>query len=283
MKVFFESFSNRELAAITWLGLVLVLVMLNKSQRKGLSNVVSLFFTKTIFSTFLIQTIFLSLCIYIAFLSGIWEKYLLKDSIWFIGGAIGLTLKYANSNRDNSSFKEVIKSSISLMIIIEFIANFHSFSYLFELILLPIMFLLGGIIAVTDNDKDKPVNEFASVVSGILGIWFLGHSVHLIYLSFGDFLSFQTLKLFLQPIILSLLYIPFIYGLLVYMKYGQLLAKMRAFSGFTSTEIRPIKIVLIKECGLNIDRLKKLSKTPSVFRSKSIDELNAAIREIPAS
>lgn len=277
---FIEAFNNRELAALTWMGLLAIIINFKGSVRKGLKGVLSALFQKKILAIFLSQLLYFTIIIIVANYFEIWEDYLLKDSIWYTVGSLGLTVKYISKNKKNTNFWSVIGSIVTLTVIIEFIANFYSFNYLFELILFPFMFLLGGVIAITDNDNDKAVNQFANVISGLLGLWFLGHSINLIYISIQEFLSIETLKLFLQPIILSIIYIPFIYGLLLIVEYEMLIVKMKVYSNPTKQELRSIRKVLRKECGLSLSRIKELSQQQKIFRAKNSTELRTSITEI---
>jgi len=117
------------------------------------------------------------------------------------------------------SFKEQIADNVKLIVILQFIMNFYSFSFPVELILgfftsTSIIFLYFIDSATTMKDEGtKTVKIFFSAVLIIVNAPLLFYAVWKVFSNYHSIFNIESIKSFLLPIVLLLWYLPLIYFL----------------------------------------------------------------------
>lgn len=87
-------------------------------------------------------------------LIGFWELSMQKDTIlWVAFAGFPLLMKSNKINSEQNYLNYIFKDSVKGIVIVEFIANFYSFSLITELILIPVMTL---IVLTQAFGSDKP-------------------------------------------------------------------------------------------------------------------------------
>lgn len=216
-------FNTRELSIILWAFLFFTwMIVVQKS------NLPSLFFNliKTIATMWKVVLPMIGYVLGTVFLLqqfSIWNTDLIKVTIfWFFGWAFILFLNSPKIAAEKGYLKKIIRELVGLAAIISFIVHFYSFSIWIELMLVPLFVMLGGLLALTElSAKYKNVNIFLSAIAGILVLLFLVASIYKTVVNWNNFVTVSTLQEFLVPIILSLMFIPFAYGLSLYNKWEQ--------------------------------------------------------------
>ena len=133
-----QIFNNRELSIIIWLILFFLFAFTKNGVPKSFGKLISVFFGEHVFSVVLIMIIYVELIILALALIGFWDLSLLKDTIlWTAFVGFLLLMKTDKINSEKNYLKTIILDSFKGVIIIEFIANFYSFSLITELILIP--------------------------------------------------------------------------------------------------------------------------------------------------
>ena len=208
-----EIFSNREISIIIWLTIFLLLAFTKKGVLKSFGHLIKTFFQQKIIDIVLLMIIYVELIVLGLTLIGFWELSLLKDTIlWTVFVGFLLLMKMSKINSENGYLKSILKDSIKGIIIIEFIANFYNFSLVAELILIPIMTVVGvSQVFTQDKPEYKPVEKLFNGITSLFGVIVLTYTIYRISREFGEFANLLTLKSFLNPIILTFLFIPFLY------------------------------------------------------------------------
>ena len=130
-----DQFSTRELASITW-GAILIIALIfysvkNVQLRHSLIAVIKAFFQIKIITTILLITSYVSLSSFILYQIQIWDFSQLKNTFfWYITIAIGTMFSLSTIKEDSHNFFiKTIQSSIHLYVLLQFIINFHTFSF----------------------------------------------------------------------------------------------------------------------------------------------------------
>lgn len=215
-------FSNREIATAIWLIIILLFVSL-KSKTFYRSLLGLLFASFRIWKIFLLMIFYITIIIFILYKSGFLNESSIKITIfWFFGWALVMVINSTKIWREKGYLKNIILEIIGLAAIISYILNFYSFSLLFELTIIPVVFLLAGVAAIAPYEpKNKKVGEFANTASMVIGVTIFVYSLYKTVIDFKSFATTDTFREFLIPVILSLMFIPFPYLLSIYSKWEQ--------------------------------------------------------------
>jgi hypothetical protein len=264
MQVFFDFFSTREISSIFWT-LILVLWLITKDKiRISIWQVVKSLFSKRLILIIALSICYITLLLTFLYNIGFWDKALLKDSIfWFFTISLGMffnVYKIENSNYFKDVFRDIIKWTIFL----EFIINFYTFNLATELILMPVVMLLGATKAHAEalpgNDKRnlQAINVLKNTLAAI-GTIFIFYSLYKTITNSDDVFTAGNLKSFLFTPILTILYLPFIYFLALFVQYQSLFA----FLKITTKDIALAELIkkrVIRKAKFNLIRLMKVKR-----------------------
>ncbi len=259
MKKFMELFNNRELALAIWIIIFLFFVLMKKNIRKSLAGILKIVFKKKIFLMILSAILYIIGIILFFYLLNFWNTSLLKNTImWFCFTGIVVLFRYVSSDEDENFFKKIIVDSIKIVIIIEFIANFYTFSFFIELILIPFLTLIVAIemVATMDN-KNESVVKISKRIWIIIGLAILIYALIELIRNYKSFLNFFTLKSFLLAPILTILFVPFIYIAVVFVKYDLLFNRLEMGAEKGKKLKSYARKKLFQNCLLSVNKLNK--------------------------
>ena len=77
-----------------------------------------------------------------------------------------------------------------------------------------------------DKTEHKPVEKLLNGIISLFGLVILVYTIYRIFQEFGEFANLQTLKSFLLPIILTILYIPFLYFVALWSLYENIILSL---------------------------------------------------------
>jgi len=260
MEDFFKQLDNRELSLIFWIIIVIVLVNISPNPRKSFFNILKALLNKHILSI---------LCLIILFIYGViqflksvnfWESGLIKETIfWMIGSGFFWALQPIKLEKGNFAAK-YIKQTIGLALIIDFFNNFFVFNLITELVLLPVLFFIGAVIAYVDVfEPHKPENikvrKFLNGIVAIVGFFLLFFGLfHLIQNPYS-LINYFSGKEFLVPIIFGALLLPVLIIIGVYTKYELLFVVL----GFRLKEHKELlgyaKWMIFKNCLFSVKKI----------------------------
>lgn len=147
-------FSNREVATITWIFLVILGLQFNERTRKTIGGLFEAFFVNSILVVNLLAIIYSSSIIYLLYLVDFWGFFMLKDSIyWFICSGFLILISLNKAAKEKDFFKNILRDNLKLLLILEFAVNFHQFSLVTELILLPVIAFLTFTQVIATREK----------------------------------------------------------------------------------------------------------------------------------
>ena len=227
--------NNRDWALIIWF-IVLVLYIgfspKMEDTRKSFNNVVSAFFVKQILTILLLMLAYITGIIYFLHEYGIWEFNQIKNTlVWmFIVGFLTL-FKLESIKNDKSFFKHSVLANLKLVAIIQFIIGVYPCDLLIEIALVPFFIFMGFMIAFAESDKDK-YHQVLRVLNGIMvvaGIIIISYAILGLFTEFDKFAKEQTAYDFIIPPLLTLLYLPFIFVMMIYTTYENVFVRVNYF------------------------------------------------------
>ena len=222
-----ETLSNREIAFFIWTSIFLLFIILYKPIRKSIPPLIKTFFAKSL------VTIHLSFLAYVLSLFvilqslGFWDSSLIKDSIfWTFGFAFILLMKVTKMTH-SKDFLGVLKDAVKWTIIFEFLVAFYSFSLTTELFLLPILTFIILLQAYSETKEEyKLVSNFFKWIVNLFGLSLLGYISYKTFFDRGELVSIANIKSFVLPIILTILFIPYLYFISLFAVYESLFVRL---------------------------------------------------------
>jgi len=229
-----DIYSNRELAAILWVLILIAFVCFSSRMeevRKASKQVVVTFFVWKIQAVNCLMLIYISISVYFLAELGIWEVGQLKNTlIWTCSVAFMSMFKVEAIKKDRLFFKHAVLDNLKLVAIIQFIIGAYSFSLLTEFLVLPILSCLGFMSAIADSKKEyAPANVLINWLLVAYGVFLIGYTLYMLFIQFGVFATEQRAYDFLIPPLLTLLFLPFIFSLMVYMAYENVMVRLPYF------------------------------------------------------
>ncbi|AEM78249.1 hypothetical protein [Thermoanaerobacter wiegelii] len=221
--------NNREIAILLWSAGFLIFMLKDKKVRNSFLDVLRTFASKTFIVLFFSMFIWISFIIYILYKVGFWEFSLIKDTIiWIIFIPVPMLFDSTDKAMKEEYFKKKIKENFSFNMVLEFIINRYTFSLICELIIVPIIALLGMVLVIASREeKYSSVEKVTSFILGVSGIFILLNATCLVIKDLKSFVCIETLKSFLLPVILTVLYLPFVYLFVLYLVYEQVYSRLK--------------------------------------------------------
>lgn len=278
MDTIFQTFSSREIALLFWIFWIMVFCILNKEVRSSLSAVIKLIFTTPVLLIFNLLILDYTL-LAIDFLQKIkfWDEPLIKDSVfWAVGTGFILTFNSANA-KTVGHFKKVLFDVTKWTLILEFIVNFYTFNLLTEIIFLPILVFIGLIQADSElYMKYKKVGSIFKAISGFVGLSVLSYAIYKAFDQLETLLTIANLKGFIFPLLLTILFLPFIYCLALYTHYESLFIRLPFLIHDTKYR-KAVKKQILLVANFDLAKLLKISdgiaKLILVDESKSLGDI----------
>lgn len=254
--------SNREIATLIYLGLLLAALLLWKKGRPLALDVTRAFFVPKLAQIWLLMSLYVAACVWLLAWLNLWEWPNLKSTLlWWL--TVGFTCVFeAQRLKDKPrTLRKLVRDAFTLSVVILFIAELVSFPLWVELLMLPSLVFLTLLIAVGEHQTDKPgVPRVLKLLRGLqmlAGLIILSFSYWLVAGSVTEFWSLNTLREFGLPLLLWLMFVPFIFLLAVYMTYEE---------AFIHLQIRPKQTSIVRYArwralfafGWNIDGVKRL-------------------------
>lgn len=206
-----EIFNTREIATGIWSGIVIVVALASPSVRKSLFDVVKAFFTKGILIPLGLMLVYIVGVIYELHELGLWGIEQLKPTILWVLTAGFFTFFSLNKIADNQNyFSTALKDNFKIILILEFIVTFYTFSLWVELLIIPFTAILGMMLALAERKKEHAILKiWIERILAIFGFSIMSYAAYRLLGEFSDFAKMETLTDFLLPPVLSIFYCRF--------------------------------------------------------------------------
>jgi hypothetical protein len=254
--------SNREIALLIWLGVLLGFVIIYRPTRQMLGPLLHVaLFSKVSIVLFLMLAYASSIALICHWLS-LAHWWMLKDALfWFFGTATILVLNSDKAAEEEHYFKKLTVDTLAFAVVLEFVVNLYTFSLAVELALTLFLAVVAALAAVAaTKDEYKPARKLLNWLLGVTGFGILTYSLIKIFTAPRSFATVNNLEDFLTPIVLTLALLPFLYGVALYSAYESLFVLV----GFRISEDRDLlsyaKWQLILACQFSPHRVHRFTK-----------------------
>jgi hypothetical protein len=221
---FHDGVNNREKATLIWLGIALAAALTNREIRGSLWDVVKAFVRPKIVGPLLAFAGWTVGLAAFAHLVGLWEADVRNDTVvWFvtIGVAFFFSLKKVT---EDGFFRKAARRTVAVTAFAEGFANLAVLGLAAELILLPVLTMLGAMAALSDATAEyAPARRLVNGLFGFVGICVL---LYVLGALAADFDAGHTLRALALPVWLTIGSMPFVYALALWAEYEQALLRI---------------------------------------------------------
>lgn len=213
--------NNREWATLIWIGLIALYLLSKPKLRTSAWGVVKAFFQWKIQIAIAAAVGWTVACVWLLAWLSIWQcDNLTATIIWCLTFMIVTLADTATSKGGVGLLRKVAREAVAITLFVVFIAEFYTLPLLAELVLLPVMAAIAMMAVIAEHKAEHarlvgPLNALLS----ILGLGLIAFSGYQILTHIGDFLALGTARDFVVPVLLSLMYLPFLYLILAILAY----------------------------------------------------------------
>lgn len=210
-----------------------------------------------------------------------WNVEQLKNTIfWSISVGVLSLFKLNSIKKDKSFFKHSILSNLKILAIIQFIVGVYTFPILVEIIVIPISALIGAMIAIADSDKKHiQIKRLLEYLLSIFGMVVIVYTLYMLVTNFGEIAKEKTFYDFIVPALLTFFYLPFIFIMMIYSTYEEVLIRLRF--AINNKMLRYIAILYsVIAFNIRLDLLERWSRHIFIEHVSSHRELIDSFRHI---
>lgn len=283
----FGIFSTREIALIIWSCIFLIAAVFLLKPKAVLDLLINFFNYKIQIPLWLMFG-YIVVITFVLYITGIWNTDLLKDTIiWSVTSAAILFFNMNKAN-DTAYFIPIILENLKAVILLEFITNFYTFSFLIEMFLIPVLTLIG-VLQIAAEHSSKTNAEHLKVagclknlfsVTGLLVFIYVGYKTIVHY---NHLLTIQNIKSLLLPIVYTFLLLPFLYLLALYINYEILFVRMPYLID-DKKKMMKMKWNILLIANINLNKLHKISRDlnyETYEKNKIWESLRKILNTIP--
>lgn len=278
-----EGLNNRETAIAIWLGAGLIWALCKASMRESFGGLIKSFLACKVLSIYLSSVAYTCAGIYILCKLHLWTFHELKDAIlWCIVPILKALLNLADTKKQKSYFEETIKDTFKFTIIVEFITEAFTFSLIAELVLVPVLVILGGTLAVAQSDeKHAPVKKLINFLLVSFFLISIGHALYEITHHFTEFASLEKLREFLLAPLLGFWFVPWLFFLSILSRI-EVAFLMLKFS-FADARLRMIaKRKAFIAFAFDVKGLERWKNRLHFYEPKNEKDIDYSIKDIKA-
>lgn len=273
--------TNREWAIVLWTAIVLTYAFSKAKLWAQLMKLLKMAFNKQIRILFGSMGLYAAGCVWLLWYLGMWGIDNLKTTLmWIVGFAVVSLFQIGDAEKDEGHFRKLAKESIGVNMIIAFVASTYVFGFFVEFVLVPIAGVATFAVAYADGkDEFATVRKLFYGILVLIGFAYMMNALYQIWVDFWSLASTATLAEFSIPVLLTLLYIPFLFAWHVFLSYERVPFRLK----YT------IKDELVNKyarrqalLGFKWDTkgLRRWLRHVALFRPETTDAVDASIAEI---
>jgi hypothetical protein len=249
-------FSSREIAVAMWGAAFLAFSLTNRGVREAFGHLLRSAFQRKIIVPVIAATIYVVAIVLLLNHLGVWTVDLAKDTaLWFVFGGLA-SFSLITSHRGESLLKSAATDALKIAVLVEYITSTYTLSLPAELLLVPVATVVAMMDVVAGTDENfAPVRRLLRVVQIAIGITILYVAGRKAVADFGGLWTVGTPRSLALAPVLSILFVPFVYSLLLYAKYDALFVRLKIGAEKPADVQRYAKRRLIAHLGASLKRV----------------------------
>jgi hypothetical protein len=257
-----EALNNRELAILFWILIVFVGLLFQSETRRSLAAILKDFLTWKILASVSTMVLYVIFVVMLFNRIGLWSPNLLKDTIvWLLGTGFVLLLNISKVGEDEQYFRKALRNNITLLLVLEFIANYYTFSLEDELVLAFVVFIVIGMgIVAGTKEETRPAKRLTDFIVTAHGIFVGVFILHNVFTDFQAFASVENLRTLILLPLLTVFYLPFLYSLALISAYENFFLHLDNILKRDQILANAVKREILVSCNINLRNLNRFSK-----------------------
>ena len=257
-------FNNREIAIAIWLTLFAIWILTKPNVRTSIAGVLHAFRNWKILTCVTAMLLYTGAIVATLYAIGIWQLPMIKDTVlWFCFTALAMVMRFATSRDNDNIMRTVVADNAKLIIFIEFLIGTYVFSLPAELVLVPFVTVLVMLDAVAKLDeKYAHVAKFTTFLLAVTAFAIIGFAVSRAIDDLQNFETLDTVRIIAFPPLMSIAFIPFIYGFVIITTYESIFIRLAVGRDKPPDVVRYAKRRIFFHCGLSLRRLRALANRP---------------------
>lgn len=276
--------SNREWAYILWVMAFIGYALIKDKKRQlieSIGNILRAFCEPKIIIVLFFALIWITFCVSLLHYASAWQLTNIKTTLlWIVTFAFVTLFDISRISEDEIYFRKTVRDTLGAMAAITFIAESYSFSFIVELILLPFLTLITGIHVISAKKPEHAsVHKLAGAILAVTGVVYIGYGLYMAGQDFQAFATWNTFREFSVPIILSLLFLPYLYAVSVIVSYE--LTFTRFYWALKDDDLRRYAALwAIIKFRFDLNGLRKWKRHIGIFPLKTRKDIQDSIAEI---
>lgn len=214
--------TTREIASAIWLTLFLVWALTIPSVRSALPGLLRLALHWKIAGVFASLAFYTAGMVWLLLEAGFWSVDLAKDTVlWFVFGGTAVAFRLVTERQDKPLCRQVLNDQIKVIILFEYLVSTFTFPLAWELVLQPVL----AIVVLSHTVAQTPsVAKVLGWIQGFAGLAILASAA---VQAMWDQPGVEAIRTIALAPLLSLLFIPALYLLVLTTTYGNLFNAFR--------------------------------------------------------
>jgi hypothetical protein len=226
--------NSREWALVIWFSVaILCMTSLPKAVdiKKSMGEVVKAFLAKRLMVVYGLLLVYLFVVVLFLIDLGLWENHQLKNTIvWFATVGVFSLFQINKIKKDRNFFKRTILDNLTLIAVIQFFVGKYTFHLVTELILLPVLLFITTLTVFSERDEEySKAHFFLNGILSFFGFLLIAYFIYGLFTNFGEVAKEETSYDFFTPVILTILYTPFLFFILLYSVYEVTFVRIKYF------------------------------------------------------
>lgn len=275
--------NSREISTLVWLALFLGWVLRNADVRSAVIGFLRALVAKPILISLAAMAAYIALCVSALSALRLWEPANLKTTlVWALTFAFATMMELNRVTEDETFYRKTVRETVGLTVALVFITQFFTFSLPFELFLVP-FFAVLGVLQVFSGTKQEwaLVHKLLTSILTLVGLGVLIHAIYQLTQHWAEFATLSTMREFAVPILLSMLFLPFIFALSIYSVYERVFTRV----GFYVTDqalLDYAKAHAIFAFGWDIEFLRRWAREATIRDVTTRNDVRRSILHIKA-
>lgn len=276
--------NSREIALLVWILIVLLALLLSRTIRPSLLGVFRAMLHPKITYVICAAVSYAVVCVWALHKLEFWEWRNLKTVIlWFLTTAFVAMADTKRLEKGTSALRELAREAFTITVIVTFIGGINTLPLWGELLLLPAILFVAAVAKVAEQKLEhRSVATLANSILSFAGFGILFYSCYEIYGDWGEFDSrFQTREFFI-PVFLTISFLPFLYGLMLFMAFESAAIRLR-FSIHGRTLRRFTWFQALLHFGAHVGTFRRFIRAVQVASPVNRDAVSTLVSELRAA
>lgn len=213
--------NTREAALLVWMGIFIAIIFVMRSTRSSAIGVIKAFLAPKVFGIVLAAVAYTAGCTWLLSRADIWSPRNLKTvAFWFAGTAFVALININELEKDRKTLNSLAAEVFAVSALVIFLGGMEPFPFWAEFLLLPFLTCVGMMAVMAGHRSEHAilVRPLSWILSAV-GLVIVTYSLYRVYDDWQRFEALHQAREFGVPIALSLMFLPFLYGLLLMMAY----------------------------------------------------------------